>query len=392
MLNKYKNLGINLTGTAASYFLPFIALPFLSRFYTPSDFGNLAMVQTYGGLFAMFITGRSELLILSSECPKQSNDIINFGLSITAYLLAFVMVLSFIIDMPIVFYVAIFAVATAIYNLSTEIYGKHKRFLDVSLNKLVLIGLNPAVKLLGYLFGGSILQGETLSKFITLLYSLRFLNLKKVNLHPRNTLKIIQGIKNDIKYILPEQLLNNLSGTIHVVILAGFVSKADLGYLTMSLSLLAIPVMVIAGGIKDVLRQDFKTAYFSGKRAKNLVRPYLFKVGILAVISIILGWIILPILVNLFLGDQWTDTVYIMRCLIPASFMNICASILGDWLLVASQLKVLLLYQIFNVFLTSFAIVIPVILKLDFGLIILFYAIARFLVYFMYSLLVYFKA
>ena len=85
MLKKYKNLGINLTGTIAAYLLPLIAIPFLSRFYTPSDFGNLALVQTYGGLFAMIITGRSELLLLSSDCPKRSNDVINFVLSMAAY-------------------------------------------------------------------------------------------------------------------------------------------------------------------------------------------------------------------------------------------------------------------------------------------------------------------
>lgn len=101
-----KNVGTLFTGTSVAQILPLVISPFLTRVYSPEEFGILAMFVAFSSVIGVISTGRYELAIIQAKSDRMAVAV--FALSISIALVLAVICLCLIIFVKVFFQIDIF--------------------------------------------------------------------------------------------------------------------------------------------------------------------------------------------------------------------------------------------------------------------------------------------
>ena len=244
---------------------------------------------------------------------------------------------------------------TVIYNVFNEWSIRLKQFKNLALNKIYNSSLTSISKVFSKyftFFNNGLIIGEFIGKFFTALISLFSIfkfNKKILSYTNINEYKVAYiKYRNFPRFMLPDQLINTIGGSIHVYIIGIYFSALELGYLSMALSLLTVPVTVISAAIKDVFRQKANELYLATGSCRELYiklfKP-IFISGLFLFVSI---YFIVPYAFPLFLGDKWVMAGRYAQYLMPLFFLNFVSMSLGGVLIIANQIRVSLYWQIYN--------------------------------------------
>ncbi len=271
-----RNIAIFTSGSLLAYLIGFVFTPIITRIYSPEDYGRFAFFNTILAiLFSVSTLNYSEALIL----PKKTKDFhilcrliltISFIITIlfTAFLLAFnnsfvayfnmdgVGYLTFLI--PVLLMFSIFQIIADNHNI------RKKQFSVNSKSKIAsVIFSKGSVAIIGLKFGSSVaglISGEIIIRGINY-FSL--LGRKSVKI----PFKIIRGINwDDLKrvaekyrkypiYIFPSSLLLQFSLHFPIFIISKTYSSEMLGFYSLALTLLGIPIQIIGFSVGKVFLQ-----------------------------------------------------------------------------------------------------------------------------------------
>ncbi|MFO7843100.1 MAG: oligosaccharide flippase family protein [Bacteroidales bacterium] len=94
----YKNVLTLVSGTAIAQAIPILISPILTRLYSPSDFGLIALYLAIVNIFVIVATGRYNLAIMLPEDEKEASDLkflsIYINLFVSIILLFVVLILN----------------------------------------------------------------------------------------------------------------------------------------------------------------------------------------------------------------------------------------------------------------------------------------------------------
>jgi O-antigen/teichoic acid export membrane protein len=154
------------------------------------------------------------------------------------------------------------------------------------------------------------------------------------------------------RYTLPDQLINNLAGSIHVIFLGTAFGTAELGYVTLVLSILYFPVTVVSTAVKDVFRQRASLEYQLNGTCRPTYRRLVVPIALLALIGFGTMYVAAPWLFPLVLGSDWSVAGNYARILVPMFFWNFVSMSLGGVMVIAERTDISLVWQVLNLFLT----------------------------------------
>jgi O-antigen/teichoic acid export membrane protein len=151
---------------------------------------------------------------------------------------------------------------------------------------------------------------------------------------------------------LPEQLISTLGGSIHVLFLGAAFGTTQLGYVSLVLSVMYVPVTVVSSAVKDVFRQRASVEYASKGTCRPIYRRLLLPVLAVAVLGFGFLYATSPTLFPLVLGPGWAAAGEYARILTPLFFWNFVSMSLGGVLVIAERTDVSLLWQALSLLLT----------------------------------------
>jgi O-antigen/teichoic acid export membrane protein len=194
------------------------------------------------------------------------------------------------------------------------------------------------------------------------------------------------------RYTLPDQLINNLSGSIHVLFLGAAFGTEQLGYVALVLSVLYVPVTVVSSAVKDVFRQRASLEYATSGTCRPTYRRLLVPLVPLALMGFGALYLIAPWLFPVVLGAEWAVAGEYARILTPLFFWNFVSMSLGGVLVIAERTDVSLLWQIAGLALTIAALLVGTRVLNDIVAALWCFSLARSASYILYMALSYYYA
>lgn len=360
--NFFKNTLIITTGTVLSQIIGILFTPFLTRVYTPIDYGQLAIFASISTIISSLISLRYEIQIVKSESKQESINLVlliifvAFILSIFFSLIAFLLGDSNIIKnkVPSLNYWLNYCIISSFFLTSTTAIiswlHREKKYVNMSLIRVFQTLLSSIISLFFgyYSFKKGLLMGVLIGNSFSflMLLILFFQTFKNYKIEFKEILNTALKFKKTPIFLLPTAMLDAFTLQAPIFLISLWFAIDKTGNYRMATSLLTLPVVVIGGAFSQVFFQEFSSCWPDKTKCLNL----LIKTWkILATLSIIpLGLIMFfgVKVFTFFLGPSWYLAGYIASLLAPMTFFSLIHSATSTSLIVLGKEKLILFFGI----------------------------------------------
>jgi O-antigen/teichoic acid export membrane protein len=400
----FKNLSLATGGTILSHGLMVLALPVLTRLFEPADFVLLAVYTSLTGLFVAVACGRFDLAIPMPQSETEGLSLLVLSL-VTASCFSVLLFWLFWVwgDLflgyaslsefrPYKLLVPLGVFLTAC-NLCLEYWFTRRKFFGFMAGAKIVraaaasgfqIALGvlsrwPAVLVIGQIvFAG---LGMIIQSFI--LFRDHGRDLRKLSLG-----NISRTARTYWRFPLlstPEAIFNKIGVHGPVLIIAGIASGVEAGFLMIAMRVLALPMMLLGLAVQQVFASEIGAQHRQGSISvfTSAVQLRLFKFAVLPILvfSVASVLVIEPVL-----GPSWARVGTIVLWLSPVYAMQLMVSPISISLHVAEKSFDALLLQGFGLVLRCGAVVFASFYYPN--LLVEFYAVASFIFYLIYYLVV----
>ncbi len=328
-----RNSIILITGSSVAQLITILASPFLTRLYSPSDFGAYAIYTSILAILGIVSCWRYDTSIV---LPKDDEDASNLlGLSVVVCFLSTIFTLFFFLffgkhisrllgisnfsNWLLLLPISVLSVGLfQIFNYWNIRQNKFKRLAKREITQSVTISTSSiifggAFSLLG---AGGLVLGNVLGQFVATAKLILETNKEDgeriINLVNKSKMKeMLFRYKNFPLFSSWGILLSTTSATLPSFLLGYFFTPAVLGYYTLGTRIISLPMRVIGGSISKV----FFSRATEAKRSKNIEKitqemfKHLISIGI---VPILLVSIIAPDFFAFVFGSEWRSAgVYV---------------------------------------------------------------------------------
>ena len=275
-----------LTGTTISQIIPFIISPIISRIFSPSDFGLLALFSTTALLFSNISTFQYETAIMLPKDNKDAINLVALSVVITFLVSLILLIFVFLYSQPIVklmnnadmknwlYLIPVSVFFAGIYRSFNMYASRMKKFKRVATRNIIQTSVNSGSRLvtggLGYTSGTLIfssLLGQFFSSGFLVYKSFKNKEIAWKEINLRVMLRNAKEYQDFPKYRTWMGFLNMMNETSVRYIISNFYKATTLGLYSFSMGLMQRPTQLIGQAISQVFFQ--KTAEFKSKGKSN---------------------------------------------------------------------------------------------------------------------------
>lgn len=370
-----RNAGVLTLGTFGAQAVTFLFYPLLTRLFTPAEFGVVAVIYMMTSLLAVIASGAAEGAILIAPSRRSAAHVIGWIVSRSAIVLMAALAITgsamFFdicqwLDSEVKIWlpaIPILAATVVVYNCFSEWSVREQRFAELARFRIVQNLLVGIVKTgMGYLnlpLNG-LIAGDIAGKVLSAFSGVKSILGKNARYFLAiNSNRIRQERRRFIRfprYMMPDQLINTAGGTIHVLFVLAAFGSAELGFVSMTLSVLYLPVTVISSAIKDVFRQRAAVEIQTKGGCRALYLKLLLPVTVVGLFGFGLLYWCSPWLFTLLLGASWAPVGEYAKILIPMYLLNFVSMSMGGVLVVTQRLGVSLGWQLTDLVMTLLAL------------------------------------
>lgn len=372
----FKNAFTLTGGVAIAQILPILFYPILGRIFSVEEFGFLATLTSITSILAVMATGKYENGILITTSKEEGAQLVGLSIVIsTIFLFISYLILQFLLVEPLsiwlkepsigawLYICPISAFSIIIFNIYNEWCVKNKDFKALSGNKIINSGAIVLTKtLFGYtkISGHGLVIGDMIGRILSALGCF-FRGWKKDGevfrkITWRGMKQVAKRYVEFPKFTMPGQLLNTIGLQFPILLLAIFFNKTEVGYFSMAMTIIALPINVISTAIRDVFRQRANEDFKNNGRCDSIYRKVFKTSSLIAIAGLIAFIFFLPALFALFLGSNWQISgEYAQILAIPIAFSFICTSLSGIFV-ITEKLRASFLWQVYYVSITLIAI------------------------------------
>ena len=363
-----RSVGILVGGTAIAQAIGVMALPLITRLYTPEDFSLLAVFSSFVTIVSVAACLRLEIAI---PLPEQDEDAINllalslFFCSLAAGLTGLIVLLfpnqiTSIIRQPelkeYLWLIPLGVWLTSSYSAAQFWATRKKRFVAVAKTRMtqtigsisiqVIYWLVTGAGSLGLLLGQTVYCGAGTLGLLkaswredkTLIKKISFLEMRKN----------FKNYKNFPKYSTLEGFANSAATDIPILIIGSIIAGPEAGFLFLAMKIMVIPLGLIGRAIANVY-----FAHASEKHRKNELTSFtistldgLIKSGVGPLIFI---GTLSPTIAPIVFGDEWRRAGEVILLLTPWFILQYISSPISSALHVTQNQKKAMVLQIAGV-------------------------------------------
>lgn len=359
--------------TAAAQGLTVAASPFLTRLYTPEDFGVLAVFVGLLSVLAVVVGLRYELAIPLPEDDADAARLLMLAVSVTA-------ALSLVTALAVALCGETLAASLSVPSLGPWLWllplalfftGVYQALYYAALRKgeYGAIGLTRFTRALATLcvqFASFKLGGPALVLGQAVGWSAGFVSLGRLlqTKHSKTFRSALgwSGIRAQAAryksfplWSSPGALFNAAGSQLPAIAFAALFSPAAAGLYALTHRVLAMPMQLVGDAVADVFFSDGAEAHRRGELGPTVAKIFEKLVWIAAAPSLILV-LAAPSLFALLFGEEWRGSGEMARWLAPWLFVAFLASPLSRVFMITERLAELTLLQV----LIGFARVLPI--------------------------------
>lgn len=373
--NKFiKNVATLVAGTGLAQLIGILVSPVLTRLYTPTDFGTLALYLSLISVLGVIATGRYEMAIMLPT--EDSEPEVGKLLGVIATITIIVSILSL---MAVVFFnhdiadllgntaisswlyfVPLGLFLNSIYQSFYYLLIRGKSFKRLATNRIVHSSTNSSFQLvLGVLKVGGIgmLFSNILSYFFTSLLITR-------DRYVRGTLEKIEF--SDIRlvakkhkqfplYDVPAVMVNLIANQFPIIALGKVFSLATVGFYSLTFRVLTAPLNLLSNSILDVFKQKATEDYNTYGTCRKIFMNTTKALVLLAAPPFLILGLFAPKLFVFFFGAEWLQAGVFAQLLAPMLFFKFIVSPLTYVFIIYRKQKINLMGQIILLASTLFA-------------------------------------
>ena len=383
MINKLKknsfllNIITLISGSAISQGILFAATPFLTRLYSPEEFGYFSLYAAIVAVLTSVSSWKYELAIMLPKEEKDAQAVLFLSILATIITSAFVFILIVIFKPLIVTHitdeVATFiwivplgVLFSGLYQVFISFSSRKKYFRSVSVSRISQSG--GAVTVQGAsrgfdLFPQGLVWGKLIGDLLALI-ALLVLHIKNQTIHLKSVTKkdIVLNAntyKDFPKYQSLAQFLASLSQNIPFFLLTTLYNPEIAGYYMLTSRILFVPTALIGRSTKEVFYQKASEMYAKGRSIKDLYLKTTLGLAKLGIVPFILVGIFAQQLFTYFLGSEWLVSGIFAQLIIAWTFLGfinppstMTVYILGLQRFSLKYMSLLILFRILSIYLT----------------------------------------
>lgn len=365
----WRNIGILAGGTVFAQALMALALPVLTRVYSPEDFSLLAV---YMGLLGIFTVVSCLRLNIAIPLPERDEDALNLTtlslMAVVMFCLLLAGAVVFIPDIiisylkqpnlrPYLWMIPAGVFVAAGYNALQYWATRKRRFGLVTRTRVTRavggigtqLGFGVASPSpFGLLFGHFVYSGLGI---IALLRSMwRFDRALFTSINRGALLRNLGIYRRFPLYSVPESLLNVAGIQVPILIIAAASAGPDAGFIMLAMRVMGLPMGLVGSSVAQVYLVDAPDKHRKGNLREFTLDTMqaLFKVSVVP--FIVVGGLS-PFLFPLVFGEEWTRAGVIVAWMTPWFILQFVASPMSMILPVTGQLRTAVLLQGFGFFL-----------------------------------------
>lgn len=316
-----KNIFTLSTGSIIAQLIPVVASLVLAHLYTAEQYGDWGVFLSYVSILSIVITGQYEAAIIRPEKDADAHNLVVLCLLVAGVLSLGVGVaiglcslagVEAVASIPGRHYIPLYIGGMALFQIYTNYANRLERY-GVIASSGILRNTVQALSRIGMGWAGfrhGLILGAVLGVWGASLWNMRKIPILK-DCRQSFSFVRMRGVALRYRYFplfqLPSSLLNTLSTNLPVILLAYYFLKEDVGYFSMTIGLLYLPVSLIGNAMSKIF---YKTAASKTDRAEvaALGRRILqigFTIGALMTAVLVAGG---EQIFSFLLGGQWATS------------------------------------------------------------------------------------
>ncbi|WP_010323327.1 lipopolysaccharide biosynthesis protein [Marinobacterium stanieri] len=372
MINYWKNVSVVFYGASLAQIIPIIGTLFITRIYTPDDYGEYSLWLAVVLVLAVVLTLRYEAaLALEADGAERSSAVLailiiigflGFSTTITLTIISFILP-DFVDRFS---YLAIISLVPAgmllAFNVVLQAWAAADgRYHQLNIIRLAFAGLVTTFQVLGGLFYASnltLIFMHILGLLISFLFSY-WLNSIKIDCVFSLRLSIKSFLirrKRFPIYSLPSDLVSTVSAQLPLIVITTRFGSEVGGVFALTMKMLGAPLGVIGKAVLDVFKRYAAIEVNETGSCKNI---YLKTLKLLFLLSLIIVACVLFFAEWFFLlafGGDWIDAGKYAIWLLPLFAMRFIASPLSYTIYIKENQHFDLLWQMIFLSVTFFSL------------------------------------
>ncbi|SPO65733.1 Polysaccharide biosynthesis protein [Pseudomonas sp. JV241A] len=391
-----------MSGAVLGQAILLLALPLLTRIYSPEDFNTLAVYVAIVGIFAGAICLRFDIAISIPDSEEESRKLLLLAIfcaallsllvSLGVWLAGDVFDIDYGLDNGLfaaLVGVGLFAIGA--FNSFQVWYIKSRQFMTISfvrfaqalVSVLVQIGIGlGGAKAVGLLIG--YIASSGLGSFAFMLSFFRrnaFTDLLSV----REIRALFRRYGRFPKYSALESLANEGASQLPVLLIAFLLGGAEAGFLMLAMRVLQAPIGLVGNAVSQVYLSRAPEAERKGELA-GFSLEMLTRLAKIGIGPLILGGVLAPTAFPIIFGEEWARAGELISWMTPWFILQFLVSPVSMSLHVKGRQDAALYLQVSSFLIRVFAVVIFYFLSVDF--MVEAYALSGFVSYFIYLVVV----
>jgi len=359
-----RNVFTLMTGTTIAQAIPIAISPILTRLYTPSDFGLLALYMSLLMLFGNIVAGKYELAIL---IPKNNNDakhIVVYSIILSCISSLILFLLIYIFNNEIVKLLDNNEITVWLYILPLNIFivstvsilyywnNRIKHYRELSNNQILQSSIqgssNLSIGAFSQLSGGLII-GTILGGLSSLLYLIIKTQhyFKGFKFYKLKAISLIKKYIKFPKFMVLSGILENFSSQLPIILLSSFFGSSIVGFYFLSQRLVKLPVALIGTSIGNVFRQVASEQLIKDGNCQNIFIRTLKKLILIGTFPFIIFYFSAPMLFSFVFGQEWMIAGVYAQILTPMFYLQFITRPLSGMFIIAEKQQYDLIMQIY---------------------------------------------
>jgi O-antigen/teichoic acid export membrane protein len=340
-----RNVGILAGGTAIAQALTVLALPIITRLYTPEDFSVLAVYTALLSIIGVVACLRFEIAIPLPNDDFEAANLLILGVLFNTAISLIVLLLVAFMSVQIANGIKQPALEAYLWLLPVGVWltgsfgcvqfwaTRRKLFSDIAQTRMtqslssvfaqVIMGWSANTGPLGLLIGQLTGSVVGLNKLARLAWQDIRMHKKKIT--PNTLGSTFQKNSNFAKYSTFESLANVGTEQLPIIIIAVFAVGPEAGFALLAMKAAAVPVSLIGGSISQVYLSRASDEFRTGKLPEFTQKIMAGLVGAGVGPLMCIG-ILAPDFLPLIFGAQWTRTGEIVAWMTPWFILQFLAS------------------------------------------------------------------
>lgn len=395
-------------GSIIAQILPIVASVVLARLYSPDDFGVWGVFSSYASILAVVGCARYEIAIVKS---RKNVDVWHltvlclilslgfcFFLSLLIYLdsLLEFNILPDLVGNAVIGYLPLYVFVLLLTQVASNVQNRFKLYRNVANLSVIRSSVQIVTRIgLGIPSGNAkgLILGAILSSLVY--FVLAWCKIRKIvgKMFYTISIKRIKSLMREYinfpKYDLLSALFNSLSANVPIILLGVFFSKTDVGFFSMAMTVLYIPMSFIGTAIGQVYYQRACEMIVQGQDIGQLTKQiflFSFYVGYIPILLLIIGG---ETIFSFVLGVKWSVSGIYSEFLSIWLFLVFCISPISNVFLVMNKQKTGMNINILMFVSRMTVILLGGLWSLDVNYTIIFYSITGFSLWILQAFYVY---